>query len=585
MTITEAPVALVQPPVVLFDGTCHLCDGTVQWLLAHDRRRVLRFAALQSDAAQQLLSARASGPLPDSLVLIDDQGVHVRSEAVLQIAAHLGSPWSWWRVTRIVPGSLRDRLYAWVAANRYRWFGRRDVCMRPAPDVRERFLDAGDPAGVATPPLGPLPSDEAASVSFARAWARRLLPTVLVLAAIPFPLGLVPGTESAATAIDLTYDWVTAPLGRWWLQRDVATAMNGSGDQTSQYLKLLVQLAVTPLIAGVWAYASLRRARTDRTIRRARTYIRYFLAATMLMYGWIKVFGMQMPAPGADRFVVTLGDTSPMGLLWTFMGASALYQAFAGVCEVLGGVLLLWRRTALLGALVSAGVMTNVVMLNLSYDVPVKIFSSTLLLMSLWLLAPHASRLAAVLVLNLPAPPLPETPSAPTGPWRRRLGIVVHALAIVLFVVMPAVTGAMARAEMDRRAATSELDGVYTVEHISGQGAFDFDDGDGTPWVRVGIALRSPGGGTWGVQRQSGATRRGGLRVDGKAHTLSFLRSAADTQTSVRMNYVLDSAGVVVLTGTVGTQPVTVRLRRMPPSPTLLMDRGFHWVNERPYNR
>ena len=84
---------------------------------------------------------------------------------------------------------------------------------------------------------------------------------------------------------------------------------------------------------------------SPRTIDLVTVLVRYALAAAMLSYGWFKLIPVQMPAPGPERLLNALGDTSPMGLLWALMGASPAYQMFAGFGEALGGVLLLWRRT------------------------------------------------------------------------------------------------------------------------------------------------------------------------------------------------------------------------------------------------
>ena len=99
----------------------------------------------------------------------------------------------------------------------------------------------------------------------------------------------------------------------------------------------------------------------------------------MILYGASKVFMGQFGPPGFGRLLETYGDSSPMGLLWTFMGFSQGYTFFAGLAEMLGGVLMITRRTTLLGAMVSAGVLSNIVLLNFFYDVPVKQFSSHLL--------------------------------------------------------------------------------------------------------------------------------------------------------------------------------------------------------------
>jgi predicted DCC family thiol-disulfide oxidoreductase YuxK len=141
----SSPAELARSPVLLYDGSCGLCQGSVQWLLRRDRRGVLRFAALQSKAAAGLLAAAgAIGPLPDSVVLLDGRGVHVKSAAALAVAGRLGLPWSLARVFWLVPRPLRDWVYDWVARNRYRWFGRKTECLLPTPALRARFLDLGE---------------------------------------------------------------------------------------------------------------------------------------------------------------------------------------------------------------------------------------------------------------------------------------------------------------------------------------------------------------------------------------------------------------------------------------------------------
>lgn len=128
--------------MILFDGVCNLCNGAVTWVIERDKRAHFHFASLQSDAASGALAAvNAPAIMPDSIVLLDADGVHVRSDAALRIAAELGLPWSLLSIARIVPRVIRDAVYDYIARNRYRWFGRRDVCMLPAPGVADRFLD------------------------------------------------------------------------------------------------------------------------------------------------------------------------------------------------------------------------------------------------------------------------------------------------------------------------------------------------------------------------------------------------------------------------------------------------------------
>ena len=131
--------------IVLYDGTCRLCNASVQYLLRWDRRGTLRFASLQSAFARDLLQRLGmSGRLPDSIVVVEGGSLLVRSAAGLAICRHLRMPWPLFRGFVVVPRFLRDLVYDWVARNRQRWFGREPNCALPRPEWRERFLDADE---------------------------------------------------------------------------------------------------------------------------------------------------------------------------------------------------------------------------------------------------------------------------------------------------------------------------------------------------------------------------------------------------------------------------------------------------------
>jgi predicted DCC family thiol-disulfide oxidoreductase YuxK len=127
--------------VVLFDGVCNLCNAAVRFVIDRDPNARFRFAALDSEAARALLQ---TAPLPaallDSIVLVEEEGVFTRSDAALRIARRLTFPWPLAYVFILVPRVLRDALYDWIARHRYRWFGRRETCMLPTPELKGRFL-------------------------------------------------------------------------------------------------------------------------------------------------------------------------------------------------------------------------------------------------------------------------------------------------------------------------------------------------------------------------------------------------------------------------------------------------------------
>lgn len=136
-------------PIILFDGVCNLCNSAVQWVIRHDPEGRFVFASLQSDAAraelERVLGTEEIAALPDSIVLVDSDGVHSRSTAALRMARGLGLPFTVLGLGVALPRPIRDAVYDWIARNRYRWFGRRDTCMTPMDDLAARFLDAGEP--------------------------------------------------------------------------------------------------------------------------------------------------------------------------------------------------------------------------------------------------------------------------------------------------------------------------------------------------------------------------------------------------------------------------------------------------------
>lgn len=134
-------MASLTAPTLFFDGVCNLCNGAVQTILQNDRRGLLRFASLQSELAAELLPTLGIDPMAlQSLVLYDGARVYVRSEAALRTARLMGGPFAALYYLRIFPRPLRDWVYDLVGRNRYRWFGRREHCLLPRPEWRDRFV-------------------------------------------------------------------------------------------------------------------------------------------------------------------------------------------------------------------------------------------------------------------------------------------------------------------------------------------------------------------------------------------------------------------------------------------------------------
>lgn len=137
----DVPAFAGDHPIIIFDGLCSLCSAWVQFALRHDRERKYRFIRAQSALGAALYRHFGLDPVDyETNILLADGVAYFKAEGTMRMIAGLGAPWSAIQVGRVLPAAWRDRLYELLARNRLRWFGRRESCMVPTPDVRERFL-------------------------------------------------------------------------------------------------------------------------------------------------------------------------------------------------------------------------------------------------------------------------------------------------------------------------------------------------------------------------------------------------------------------------------------------------------------
>lgn len=130
-----------QHKIILFDGVCNLCNSSVNFVIKRDKKDHFRFAALQEAAGRKLLKTyQIDTAATDSIILIENQKVYTKSTAALRIAKELKGGWPLLYGFIVLPTLLRNWVYDWVARNRYRWFGKKDSCMIPTPELQEKFL-------------------------------------------------------------------------------------------------------------------------------------------------------------------------------------------------------------------------------------------------------------------------------------------------------------------------------------------------------------------------------------------------------------------------------------------------------------
>jgi predicted DCC family thiol-disulfide oxidoreductase YuxK len=131
----------VKHPVILFDGVCNLCNASVQFIIRHDKKQIFRFAALQSAFGQSALKKfNLADKNIDSVILVENNSVQLKSDAALNIAKQLGGIYSLFYVFIVVPKFIRNSVYDFIARNRYRWFGKQESCMIPTPELKKLFI-------------------------------------------------------------------------------------------------------------------------------------------------------------------------------------------------------------------------------------------------------------------------------------------------------------------------------------------------------------------------------------------------------------------------------------------------------------
>jgi len=190
---------------------------------------------------------------------------------------------------------------------------------------------------------------------------------------IPFPVNYIPIFNSWLDWIHGSWTWLVPQTGKYILRLpyEVTVTPNGSGDSTWNYVQVFLILSSAILGTLIWTLLDRRRNNYQRLLYWFTVAVRYYLAFNLIAYGSYKVFKSQFPAPNIYRLTETYGQSSPMGLAWTFLGYSKGFNYFMGFAEIIGGLLLLFRKTKTLGALFCMTVTANIVAINFCFDVPV----------------------------------------------------------------------------------------------------------------------------------------------------------------------------------------------------------------------
>lgn len=402
----------------------------------------------------------------------------------------------------------------------------------------------------------------------------------LILYALPFPLTLVYEEVETLLFQKVLLAPVKGIAHLFFKIPDIEVLPNGSGDTTFNYIHVLL-LFLTAFVSSVlWTLLDRKRTNDRALWLGLVVFIRYYLGAIMLVYGFAKIFKTQFPFPSIDQLLKPYGEASPMNLLWTFMGYSTTYNYFTGFCEVAGGMLLFFRRTTLLDALIIASVMLNVVVLNFSYDVPVKLYSTHLFLMAIFLMTPDMKRLWNFFVLQRHV----EARQIITPYKSKRTRLLYYGakgvlLAFVLYINIS--NGLKAQKQWGDKAPKPVLYGVYDVDRfILKNDTVPPYPSDNRRWKRLVIPHQNYAK----IQYMDDAVLWSKYSIDTLNHQVKI--SQNDSVADYHFKYANMDDGMLLLQGTMAAgDSLKVLFRPKDVNNFLLVNRGFHWINEYPFNR
>jgi hypothetical protein len=301
----------------------------------------------------------------------------------------------------------------------------------------------------------------------------------------------------------------------------------------------------------------------------------------MVTYGSIKIIKLQFPSPSLGRLLQPLGTMSPMGLAWTYMGYSTGFNYFTGIAELSAGLLLFFRKTTTLGAIMGLVVAGNIMAINYCFDVPVKLLSTFLVLMCLFLLIRETPRLINFFFKNKEAQPSNLSPHQFKTKWKNITLCVIKYVLIVYIVLGDFISAVQASHQYGDKAKKPPLYGIYNVvTFVRNKDTLPPLTTDTVRWSKLIISYEG------GVQiKFMNDTMRYYASAIDTVKRKMVINAYGDTLHKFHFTYTLLKPDMMLLKGNWKKDSVLMQLHQQDVNNFPLIKRGFHWVNEFPFNR
>jgi uncharacterized membrane protein YphA (DoxX/SURF4 family) len=364
------------------------------------------------------------------------------------------------------------------------------------------------------------------------------------------------------------------------ITRELVYTGSGSGDKTFDWVLAFCVLVFAAVITGLWSILDRRRENYVTFYKWFRLAMRFALASEMFLYGVVKMIPNQMPYPNLTRLLEPYGNFAPMSVLWFSVGASRPYEIFTGCAETLGGILLLTPRTATFGALVCLADMIQVFTLNMTYDVPVKLFSFHLILLSLFLLAPEGRRLINFFFTARTTPASRQVPLFRSA--RANWIAVILQVAFGLYLIgMGIYSGIQRWNTFGGGHPKSALYGIWNVEQMSIDGQVHPPLlTDQSRWRRVVFDFPT----ATSFQRPDDTFQGYPSTISDQDKTLT-LTKPTDKNWKASFTFTRPAPDQLTLEGSMDGHKIQMQLKLFDRDKFTLVNRGFHWINEYPFQR
>lgn len=373
-------------------------------------------------------------------------------------------------------------------------------------------------------------------------------------------------------------DPVTGWVGRMVFGVDTALHQDsGAGDQTAAWVLMFCVLVVAVVAAAVWTVFD-PRASHPRLMAWFTLFLRVSLGATMLGFGFAKLIPTQMPGPGLAQLLQPYGDLSPASVLWLQVGSSYPYEMALGAVEVVAGLLVFVPRTAVLGTALSLASTAQILLMNMTFDIPEKLLASHLLMICLILLAPYLRRLVDVFVRHRACEPLTQ-PVLFADDRKNRVALwLTVCLGIWIALVSGTDRWRVWQEQYGAASPKSELYGIWDVREFSLDGrTLPPLTTDETRWQR--LVFDDPQQATY--QEMDGDLIPVGANFSpNEIVELGKVETTGTTTPLATLSYEQPAPNQLLLRGTLRGSPVVITLERVDLNSFTLRSRGFHWVQD-----